>query len=53
MIATIGQRVNPGTPVLEVVSNAPEVLIDLESEIADSLNIGDPVRVQVDKKFFT
>ncbi len=53
MIATIGQRVNPGTPVLEVISNAPEVLVDLESEIADSLNIGDTIRVEVDKKFFT
>ena len=53
VIATIGQRVNPGTPVLEVISNAPEVLVDLESEIADSLNIGDTIRVEVDKKFFT
>jgi multidrug resistance efflux pump len=53
VMATIGQRVNPGTPVLEVISNSPEVLIDLESEIADSLNIGDRVQIQVDKKLFT
>lgn len=53
MIATIGQRVNPGTPVLEVVSNAPEVLIDLDFDLVSSMNVGDAVRVQVDQKTFT
>ena len=53
VIATLGQRVNPGTPVLEVISNAPEVLIDLESDIIWSLKLGDSVRVLVDQKPFT
>lgn len=53
VIATLGQRVNPGTPVLEVVSNTPEILIDLESDIVKSLTLGDSVKISVNKKSFT
>ncbi len=53
VIATLGQRVNPGSPVLEVVSNTPEVLIDLESDIVGGLTVGERVSVTVDKKSFT
>lgn len=53
VIATSGQRVNPGTPMVEIVSSTPEVVIDLDANIAESLNVGDNVGILVGKKSFT
>jgi multidrug resistance efflux pump len=53
VIASVGQRVNPGTPVLEVVSNSPEILVDLDAEIVSSLQAGDEVRVRVGEESFS
>ena len=36
-----------------MVSNTPEILTDLESDVIDALSIGDSIRIQVDKKSFT
>jgi multidrug resistance efflux pump len=52
VIATPGQRVNPGTPMIEIVSNTPEVVIDLDAEIALSLALSDTVKVKVWEKIF-
>lgn len=50
VLATPGQRVNPGTPMIEIVSNTPEVVIDLDADIANTLKIGDTVSVKVGEK---
>jgi hypothetical protein len=53
VIATAGQRVTLGTPLIEVVSNLPELIIDLDAEIANALRISDSVSVMVWEKSFT
>ncbi len=47
VIATPGQRVTLGTPLVEVVSNLPELIIDLDADIATSLSIWDDVGILV------
>lgn len=45
VIATPGQRVTLGTPLIEVVSNLPELVIDLDADIATSLTLWDDVGI--------
>jgi multidrug resistance efflux pump len=52
VIATPGQRVNPWTPIIEVVSNTPEVVIDLDADIANTLTLWDTIQVKVEDKIF-
>lgn len=49
---SIGQRTNMGTPVVEVVSNNPEVVVDLDAEIAAHLMMNDTIQVRVGKNTF-
>ena len=53
VIATVWQRVSPGSPMVDIVSNLPEVVIDLDAEIALSLSIGDDVWVRIWEKSLT
>ena len=39
--------------MLEIVSNTPEILIDLDNDIATTLSISDAVTVKVEGKAFT
>ncbi len=52
VITTLGQRVNLGTPMLEIVSSTPEIVIDLDVDIARLISIGDDVSISVEKKIF-
>lgn len=47
VMGTVGQRTNMGTQVLEVISNTPEVLLDLDGSIASWLSVGSEVQIKV------
>ncbi len=53
VIATVWQRTNVWTPVLEVVSNVPEVVINLDGDLAVWLTNGSNVLVKVWSQEFT
>ena len=53
VIATSGQRVSPGSPLIEVVSNSPEVQIELDADIINSISLGDSVSIEIEKYIFT
>lgn len=48
VIGAVGQRTSIGTPMLEIVSNTPEILVDLDNDIATTLSISDTVSVKVE-----
>ncbi len=47
VMGTVGQRTNMGTQVLEVISNTPEVLVDLDGAIASWLSVGSEVQIKI------
>ncbi|MBP6981515.1 HlyD family efflux transporter periplasmic adaptor subunit [Candidatus Gracilibacteria bacterium] len=47
VMGTVGQRTNMGTQVLEVISNTPEVLVDLDGAIASGLSVGSEVQIKI------
>lgn len=53
VMASIGQRTNMGTPLIEIASNNPEILIDLDEETASAIKNGDEVRAQIGKNSYT
>lgn len=53
VLSSVGQRTNIGTALLEVVSNSPEILIDLDKDVASNLLMGDTLQVKVEDKYFT
>lgn len=53
VITSVGQRTNIGTPMIEIVSNTPEVNLDLESSISNNLSVGDTLSVNIGNDTFT
>lgn len=53
VIASVGQRTNMGTPLIEIASNVPEIVLDVNSDIASHISNGDSVTVKMDSKTFT
>jgi multidrug resistance efflux pump len=53
VIATLWQSVNAGTPMIEISSDSPEILIELEYSVVSSLSVGDSLGVMVDNRYFT
>lgn len=51
--ASIGQRTNMGTPLIEIASNVPEVVLDIDNDIASKISNGDLVTVKMNAKIFT
>ena len=45
ILASPGQSVNAGTPMVEFVSDKPEVVIDLDGYLAQSLQSDDEVTI--------
>ncbi len=50
---SIGQRTNMGTPLIEIASNVPEILLDVDGDIANNVSNGDTVTVKMNEKTFT
>jgi len=46
------QTVNNGAPVVDIASNEPEILLDLEGNMATALSVGSSVEIRVDDKKF-
>ncbi len=53
VIASVGQRTNIGSPMIEIASNVPEIVLDVDNEIATNISNGDTVTVKMDAKTFT
>lgn len=51
--ASVGQRTNMGTPLIEIASNVPEIVLDIDGDIANSVSNGDLVTVNMNEKIFT
>ncbi len=52
VLTSIGQSVATGTPVAEFTSNEPEIVLDIESNLARTLSIGEEVEVSVEGKVY-
>lgn len=48
IITSVGQSTNMGTPMMEIVSDNPEVVIDLDASIVNNLSVWDTVTVKTD-----
>lgn len=48
VMASIGQSVNVGTPIAEIVSDKPEMTVDVEKNIADGISVWMNVRIVAD-----
>lgn len=53
VIAQVGQEVSAGTPIVEISSRNPEVLIDVDSATAELLKTGSNVEVVAEGKSYT
>ncbi len=52
VLASFGQSVTVGTPLVEIVGKQPEILLDIDSDLANSIVTWDTVQVEVDGKVF-
>lgn len=52
VLTSVGQSVATGTPVAEFTSNEPEMVLDIESNLARTLSIGEEVEVSVEGKIY-
>lgn len=52
VLTSVGQSVATGTPVAEFTSNEPEIVLDIESNLARTLSIGEEVEVSVEGKVY-
>ena len=53
ILTSLGQTVNMGTPVAEMVSDTPEMTVDVEADVALNLRVWDWVEIRTDKNTFT
>lgn len=53
ILTSIGQTVWIWTPVVEIAGKDPEIILDIESSLARTLNTGDSVSISIDKNNFT
>ncbi len=53
VLGSIGQRTSMGTPLIEIASNNPEIVIDLDEETASYVKNGDDVSVRIAKNSYT
>lgn len=48
VIASVGQTVNAGSPVVEFAGKQPQIVLDVDSNIASGLMVGDKITVKSD-----
>lgn len=53
ILTSLGQTVNMGTPVAEMVSDTPEMTVDVEADVALPLRVWDGVEIRTDTSTFT
>ena len=53
VIANIGQSISIGTPIIEFSGKQPQIVVDIDTTVANSLAIGDLVSVYVDSTTLT
>lgn len=53
VFASFGQSINVGTPLVEIVGRQPEILLDIDADLANNIVTGDNVSVEVEDKVFT
>ena len=53
VIANIGQSINIGTPVIEFSGKQPQIVVDIDTPIANSLLAGNQVSISVDATTLT
>ena len=53
VVTSVGQDVSTGTPVIELASNTPEIVFDLDAESVALLKIGSNEKVEYDGKTYT
>lgn len=50
LLTSVGQSVTAGSQIVELMSNEPEVVLDIESNLARALSVGKEVVITVDGK---
>lgn len=53
VLASVWQSVATGNPIVEFTSNEPEIIIDIEPNLARTLSVSDVVDIDVDGKKYT
>ncbi len=53
VITSVGQRTSIWAPLIEVATNIPEIVIDVDSDVAKNVSNGNLVIVKMDEKIFT
>ncbi|MFZ2256040.1 MAG: HlyD family efflux transporter periplasmic adaptor subunit [Patescibacteria group bacterium] len=50
VLTSVGQSVATGAPIAEFTSNEPEIVLDIESNLARTLSVGETVEISVEDK---
>jgi multidrug resistance efflux pump len=45
LLTSVGETINPGSPIAEFAGKKPEIILDIDPELAKSLGVGDSVAI--------